>query len=261
MPALKAFAAQLLAWVLAGALFIALGQSVALTLPMAVVQGGLAAAIGALLKSARWWIPIHLLFSPALIAALRLDLPPAFHLAVLAGLTLVFWTTFRGEVPLFLSSRATADALLRLMEGQLGLRVVDLGAGTGNLLRRLAQSRPDARFTGVEHAPLPYLIARWNARGLANLAVERRDIWRRPLGDMDLVYAFLSPSVMPRLWDKARAEMLPGALLVSSSFPVPDVTPEQVIEVPDKRGTRLFCYRMEGGMPGKAGNSSFNSPY
>lgn len=228
---------------------------------MALLQGGLAAAIGALLKSARWWIPIHLLFSPALVAALRLELPPAFHLAVLAGLTLVFWTTFRGEVPLFLSSRATADALLGLMEGRFGLHVADLGAGTGHLLRRLAQSRPDARFTGVEHAPLPYLMARWNARGLTNLALERRDIWRRPLGDMDLVYAFLSPSVMPRLWQKARAEMQPGTLLVSSSFPVPDITPEQVIEVPDKRGTRLFCYRMGGGMPGKAGNSGFNSRY
>lgn len=244
MAALKALAAQLLAWGLAGAGCIALGQPLAASLSLVVLQGVLAAGIGVLLRSERWWVAIHLVFSPALVAALRLDLPPAFPLAVLAGLTFVFWTTFRGEVPLFLSSRATADALLALLPQRPGLQVVDLGAGTGGLLRRLAQARPDARFTGIEHAPLPYLAARLNARGLANLAIRRSDLWRQPLGGQDIVYAFLSPRVMARLWDKARAEMRSGTLLVSSSFPVPDVAPERVVGVPDRRGTRLYCYRM-----------------
>lgn len=244
MPALKALIAQLLAWMLAGMVFVGFGLPIALTLPLAAVQGGLAAGIGALLKSERWWLAIHLAFSPALVATLQLELPSAFPLAVLGGLTLVFWTTFRGEVPLFLSSRATAEALLALLPGQPGLRVMDLGAGTGRLLRHLAQSRPDARFVGVEHAPLPYLAARWNTRNLDNFNVERSDIWHRSLAEMDIVYAFLSPRVMPRLWQKAQAEMRPGTLLVSSSFPVPDAIPEQVIDVPDRRGTRLFCYRL-----------------
>ncbi len=244
MAALKALAAQLLAWLLVAAGCIALGRPLAPSLLLVALQGALAASIGILLKSERWWIAIHLAFSPALFAALRLDLPPAFPLAVLAGLTFVFWTTFRGEVPLFLSSRATADALLPLLPQHAGLQVVDLGAGTGGLLRRLAQARPDARFTGIEHAPLPYLAARLNARGLGNLVIERNDLWRRPLADQDVVFAFLSPRVMPRLREKARAEMRPGSLLVSSSFPVPDTPPEQVVEVADWRGTRLYCYRM-----------------
>lgn len=244
MATIRALASQLIAWLLAAAGCIALGLPLAASLPLAVVQGILAAGIGVLLRSERWWIAIHLVFSPALFAALRLDLPPAFPLAVLAGLTFVFWTTFRGEVPLFLSSRATADALLALLPRRAGLEVVDLGAGTGGLLRRLAQARPDARFTGIEHAPLPYLAARLNARGLGNLVIERNDLWRRPLAGQDVVFTFLSPRVMPRLWEKARAEMRPGSLLVSSSFPVPDTPPEQVVEVADRRGTRLYCYRM-----------------
>jgi len=244
LAALKALAAQLLAWLLVAAGCLALGRPLAASLSLAALQGALAAGIGVLLKSERWWMAIHLAFSPALVAALRLDLPPAFPLAVLAGLTFVFWTTFRGEVPLFLSSRATADALLSLLPQHAGLQVADLGAGTGGLLRRLAQARPDARFTGIEHAPLPFLAARLSARGLGNLVIERSDLWRRPLADQDLVFAFLSPRVMPRLWKKARAEMRPGTLLVSSSFPVPDTPPEQVVEVSDRRGTRLYCYRM-----------------
>lgn len=249
MAALKALAAQLLAWLLVVIGCVALGQPafgqpIAASLPLATGQGVLAAGLGALLKSERWWIAIHLAFSPALVAALRLDLPPAAPLAVLAGLTFVFWTTFRGDVPLFLSSRAAADALLGLLPQRPDLQVIDLGAGTGGLLRRLALARPDARFTGIEHAPLPYLAARLNTRSQANLVVRRSDLWREPLGGQDVVYAFLSPRVMPRLWQKARAEMQPGALLVSSSFPVPGVDPGQVIEVADRRGTRLYCYRM-----------------
>lgn len=244
MAALKALAAQLIAWVLIALAYVGLGQTLAVSLSLAVVQGILAAGIGMLLKSERWWIAIHLLFSPVLILALRLDLPPSLYLAVLTGLTFVFWTTFRGEVPLFLSNRATAEAVLRLLPDTPGLRVIDLGAGTGGLLRRLAQARPDAFFTGVEHAPLPYLLARFNARGLANLAVRRADLWRQPLVEQDVVYAFLSPAVMARLGDKARAELRPGALLISNSFPLPDGTPERVVDVPDRRGTRLYFYRM-----------------
>ena len=244
MTAFKALAAQVLAWVMVAAGCIAIGRPFTPSLSLATIQGALAAGIGVLLGSERWWVAIHLVFSPALVAALRLDLPPAVPLAVLAGLTFVFWTTFRGEVPLFLSSRATADALLGLLPSRPGLSVVDLGAGTGGLLRRLALARPEAHFTGIEHAPLPYLAARLNARGLANLAIRRSDLWREPLGEQDAVFVFLSPSVMPRLWEKARAEMRPGSLLVSSSFPVPDIVPEKVVEVADRRGTRLYCYRM-----------------
>lgn len=244
MAALKALAAQLLAWLLVAAGCLALGRPLAASLSLAALQGALAAGIGVLLKSERWWMAIHLAFSPALIAALRLDLPPAVPLAVLAGLTFVFWTTFRGEVPLFLSSRTVADALLDLLPPCPGLRVIDLGAGTGGLLRRLARARGDAHFTGIEHAPFPWLAARLNARGLANLAIRRADLWREPLGGQDVVYVFLSPRVMPRLWQKARADMRPGTLLVSNSFPVPDVAPERVVEVDDRRGTRLYCYRM-----------------
>lgn len=244
MPALKALAAQLLAWGVLLAARAALGLPPAATLPLAALQGLLAAGIAVLQRAERWWLAIHLVFSPALLAALRLELPPAVPLAVLAALTFVFWTTFRGEVPLFLSSRAAADALAGLLPAQPGLRVIDLGAGTGALLCRLARARPQAHFTGIEHAPLPWLIARLRARTLPNVTIRRGDLWREPLGDQDLVYVFLSPRVMPRLWRKARAEMRPGSLLVSNGFPVPDVRPAAVIRAADGRGTRLYCYRM-----------------
>ncbi len=214
--------------------------------PLALAAGqGVAAALAAhLLGAERWWLPIHLAFAPALVAASGLALAPGWYLAGFVLLALVYWSTFRSRVPLYLSNAATAEALLALLPRDEGLRVVDLGAGTGALLRRLAAARPDARFLGIEHAPLPWLLARLATRGRANCTVARGDFWRHGLADCDVAYAFLSPVPMARLWEKARAEMRPGTLLVSNGFPVPAVAPGRLIEVGDGRRTRLYCYRL-----------------
>jgi hypothetical protein len=228
---------------------IALALPGVLTMPnptplLALVQGGLAALSAWLLRQPWWWRLIHLVFVPLAVAALQINLPPWLYLVAFAGLALVFWTTFRGDAPLFLSNRATAQAVLELLPPRADLAVADLGAGTGGLLRVLAQERPAGRFVGVEHAPLPYLAGRLAGRSLPNLSIEHGDLWRRPLTEFDVVYAFLAPPPMPRLWHKAIAEMRPGTLLVSNSFPVPGVAPSRVVEVPDGRRTHLYCYTL-----------------
>lgn len=47
---------------------------------------------------------------------------------------------------------------------------------------------------------------------------------------------------MPRLWEKIQAEMKPGSLLISNSFPVPGVVPDRVIEVDCTPARPLYCY-------------------
>jgi hypothetical protein len=69
-------------------------------------------------------------------------------------------------------------------------------------------------------------------------------LWQTPLADHDLVYAFLSPAPMSELWAKAQAEMRPGSLFVSNSFPVPGVTPWRVIHVACSPPRPLYCYRI-----------------
>jgi len=74
-------------------------------------------------------------------------------------------------------------------------------------------------LSGIEHAPLTWLWARLMGLGLKNLAIRRRRLLAAlDLGDFDLVYAFLSPAPMPRLWAKAGAECRTDATLVSQQF-------------------------------------------
>lgn len=211
-------------------------------LVLAMLQGGIAAMIALRQRAPSWWLAIHLAFVPLLIFVQGLQLAPGWFLAGFVILLLLFWRTDKSRVPLYLSNRETTAAVLDLLPAT-PCRLIDLGCGDGGLLARLARARPDCEFVGIEHAPLPWLFARLRAAALPNLMIRRADLWQVPLAGYDLVYAFLSPAPMARLWAKATEEMRPGALLVSNSFPVPEASAEFVVEVDDRRETRLFCYR------------------
>lgn len=217
----------------------------ALPLAVACLQGICAAFASHKLEAPAWWLPIHLVFMPLVVLASGLDLHPAWYLGAFVLLFLVFWRTHSSRVPLFLSNRATALAVADLIPPE-PCRVVDLGCGTGALIRRLSRRRPDCSFVGIEHAPLPWLWGRLSTVGMGNCRIEYGDFWRLSLADYRVAYAFLSPAPMPRLWAKARTEMRPGAWLISNGFEIPGASPDQVSEVGDRRGTRLLSYRPGG---------------
>lgn len=236
-PALAALLIQCGAAAAAFALVRASAASPALWWPL---QAGLAAGASVATRQPRWWWLIHLAFMPAAALALRLGWPPWLYLCAFVLAWLLFGRIDRSRVPLYLSNRLALDALLQRVPP--GGRVLDLGAGTGTVLAYLAR-RPGIVVEGVEHAWLPWLLARLRLLR-RDARVWRGDLMRWPLAGYDVVYAFLSPAAMPSLWRKAKAEMRPGSLFVSNSFPVPDVDADEIIELDDWKGARLYLWRM-----------------
>ena len=238
------------AQVLGAAVMAALVSTQALTvhslLTFALLQGLCAAVFSMALRGARWWLPIHLVFLPGVVLVSGLHLASGWFLAAFLILMLIYWSTFLSRVPLYLSSAATAQALLELIPVDAGWRVADAGCGTGSLLARLARSRPASHFVGVEIAPLPWLMAWLRMRQRTNAQVCRTSFWQWSFAGQDMVYVFLSPVPMARIWEKACAEMAPGTMLVSNSFAIPQVSPERIIQVPDRRQTCLYLYRVGG---------------
>ena len=230
---------------LTGGLALLFPALLAQPLGLAAAQGSCAALVSYLLRGPVWWLPIHLGFMPLAVLALGLGLPSWVWLAGFIMLLLVFWRTDRSRVPLYLTNAASSGALLKLLPAAPSA-AIDLGCGDGGLLRRLAGARPDCRFVGFEHAPLTWAWAWLRCRRLPNVEIRYGDFWSHPLGDYVLVYAFLSPIPMQRLWIKAKAEMKVDARLISNSFAVPDVRPESTVDVADGRQTRLYCYRPAG---------------
>jgi SAM-dependent methyltransferase len=201
----------------------------------------IAAMIALKQRAPRWWLPIHLAFMPLVVLVQGLDIAPGWFLAAFILLLLVFWRTDQSRVPLYLTNRTTADVLLKLLPAT-PCRFLDLGCGDGGLLQRLAVARPDCSFTGIEHAPLTWLLAKFRSLGHSNLTIHRGNFWAEPLQCYDVVYAFLSPASMLELWSKARTETRPDALLARNSFAVPRAEPAETVTVADRRNTRLFLY-------------------
>lgn len=240
-PALKALAAQCGGWALAW-LLARSGLLPAGLWPLVAAQAAGATLCAATLRSALWWLPIHLAFVPLAVLAHGLGLDPAWYLGLFLTLLAIYWTSFRTQVPLYLSNRRTAETVARLLPAQRPISLLDIGSGTGALLRPLARLRPESRFAGIEAAPALYWLARLLARGATNLSFTRGDFFTASWSNYDVVYAFLSPVPMAKVWQKARKEMRPGSLLISNSFPVPGIEPAFVVEVADRRRTRLYAY-------------------
>jgi SAM-dependent methyltransferase len=154
----------------------------------------------------------------------------------------VFSPVLRDRVPFFLSSDQVAQTLVQVMGQRQTRSFVDLGCATGGLLVRLARSRPQTQFFGVETAWLPYWVARMRAMRLPNLTIRRQSIWDLDLKGFDLVYCFLSPDPMPRLAGQFDEQADRGACLISNSFQIPGRKPGQTLPVQDWRESVLWVY-------------------
>jgi hypothetical protein len=216
----------------------------------ALLCGLLAAIFSFFAGLAKWWLIIQLLFSPAVVLMLEAELPPSLFLGAFLILLLIYWSTFRTQVPLYLSSQKVWQALEQLLPAAktgAGFTFIDLGSGLGGVLTHLASIRPDGQYTGVEAAPLPFFWS-WLRIKLGrhlNCHVQWGSLWDSDLSQYDVVFAYLSPIPMEKLWHKAKAEMRPGTLFISSTFPVPDQTHYETVQVNDLHHSTLFIWHMQ----------------
>ena len=212
--------------------------------PWSWIEGLLAAALGWIARLPLWWVPINLMFFPLLFAALGLDLAPGLVLAAFLVVYSLNSAAWRQRVPLFASGARTARQVAGLLPHRRNVRVVDLGCGAGGLLRTLATARPDGVYHGVELSPLPYLAARVRAWLGGGFSVRWGDFWLTDLSRYDVVYAYLSPEPMERLWAKASREMRAGTLFISKGFAVPGAQPSLTLPTGERMNPALYVWRM-----------------
>ncbi|MBK9471709.1 MAG: hypothetical protein IPO18_05420 [bacterium] len=236
-PGAVALMAQAAAWVVAA-------PGLVLDWPTAVVlgiQAVVAFVVSRALRQPFWWQLINAAFFPVIGLARHLTIHPGWYLAGFAVLALTSLGSLRTRVPLYLSSSAAVDAVVQRLPERPGLKVIDLGCGLGGWLLRLKAARPDLVVSGVEMAPLNFLVSRLRLSRRAE--VRLGSIWETDLSGYDVVYAYLSPAPMPRLWEKVRREMRPGSLFISNSFDVPGFPPDETVELHDLSRARLLVWR------------------
>lgn len=130
--------------------------------------------------------------------------------------------------------------------------VADLGSGDGRLVIEAAR-RYGARGFGIERQAHLVVFARDGAEkaGVAGLASFRQgDIFAADLRGVSVVTLYLLPRLLVRLGPKLRAELAPGARVVSHDYAIESWKPERTLEfdVPEKEAqmlppqTKLFLY-------------------
>lgn len=179
-----------------------------------------------------WWWGIQFFFPILAIIFLAFEIPSYYYLVAFVFLGLLYWSTFRTQVPYYPSKPALLPIVLSLLDENKAVRFVDIGSGLGGLLIRLSDVRNDSHFVGIEIAPLPWFISWVRAKILKSKvqflfgSYEDADF-----GAYDVVFAYLSPAAMPALWAKVKAEMSPGSLLLSYEFLIPDVKPDLCVKM------------------------------
>jgi SAM-dependent methyltransferase len=143
---------------------------------------------------------------------------------------LIYWSTFRTQVPYYPSGRAAWDAVAGVLPADRPLAIADVGSGLGGLVLDLARRRPDSRVDGIELAPLPWFVSRVRAKLSGSRArFLRADYESVNFSHYDVVFAYLSPAAMAGLWRKAESEMRPGSILLSYEFDIPGRMPDRRI--------------------------------
>jgi SAM-dependent methyltransferase len=126
------------------------------------------------------------------------------------------------------TSRIKIAAFIDAVPMQADQMLVDLGCGDGRVLRE-ARKRYGIQTIGYEINPLAYLKARLFSIGRSKIKIKRQNFWEADLSGADVVFCYLYPDVMKKLAAKLKSGLKPGAIVVSSNFPLPEHIPNKIL--------------------------------
>ncbi len=231
---LPAFLSWGLCWLVLSLLLRA-GLTVTDALAASTLLGVLLSLLGA-----SWWrrLFIGLGYPLSLLLAGGLNIPAWGWLLPLALLALIYPLNAWRDAPLFPTPADALNELPGVAPLVPGAKVLDAGCGLGHGLEALRQAYPLADLHGIEWSrPLAWLCA-WRCPWAQ---VARGDIWKADWSAYELVYLFQRPESMPRAIEKARAELKPGAYLVSLEFEAMGLVPLATLE--GVLGKPVWVYR------------------
>jgi SAM-dependent methyltransferase len=178
------------------------------------------------------------------------DMPWWVWLLVIALIWLIYPTSAWRDAPWYPTRRQALHDLPDLPGLPREPYILDVGSGLGHGLQALRLRFPDAQLTGIERSALLAVLSRLRlrtfgaAQSRAVASIVCGDMWAISWAEFDAVYLFQRPETMPRAWQKAGAEMRPGAWLISLAFEVPGKTADITFQGPGQRP--VWAYRLTG---------------
>ncbi|UCG21868.1 MAG: class I SAM-dependent methyltransferase [Deltaproteobacteria bacterium] len=126
------------------------------------------------------------------------------------------------------TSRVRILAFLEAVPMESGQLLVDIGCGDGRVLRQVGR-KYGVRTVGYELNLLAYIKAKVLCFGRKNIQIKLRNFWTADLSEADVIFCYLFPDVMKDLAAKLKADLKPGAVVVSCNFDLPGFMPERTL--------------------------------
>ncbi len=162
-----------------------------------------------------------------------LDLLIVLMTVVIFGIALTFLIHLWWGVPYVPTPMPIVRAMVQAAKLQPGETVYDLGAGDARLLIEAKRSQSGIRAVGFEVVPTIWLL------GILRIVLSRvrvnfrcRSLFAQNLSDADVIFLYLSPSMMKRLEQKFDAELAPGTRVISNGFFFKGREPRETIHTP-----------------------------
>ncbi|MES2206645.1 MAG: hypothetical protein V4525_07605 [Pseudomonadota bacterium] len=198
----------------------------------------LSALIATLLHRAWWWIALHGSLPLLGYLLLSFDIPSYVYLILFLILIIFFGTGSLRRAPLFLSGHSAWEKVAEFIPTE--AHVLDAGCGFAGLLHYLFMHRPDLKLAGSDLAWMPYLISYFRSYN-TSIQIYHKDLWQLNWANYDVIFVFLSPDPMQKVWEKFQAEMKPESWLISYHFSIDNHPPSFTMMT--KENHSIYCWK------------------
>jgi len=151
---------------------------------------------------------------------------------------------FKGFAPFIPTRPKVIKKIIDEIEISENATIVEFGCGAAGFLRAVHRKYPKANLIGVEHSPLPYVIANiQNMLGRNNIKIIRDNLFNTDVSNADLIYCYLSVGSMQELEKKFKKECKSGAQIISFTFPMHNMQAVNKCSI-GNIGEKIFFYKI-----------------
>ena len=155
-------------------------------------------------------------------------------LFVITVLVLMLISTVITRVPFVpISKRVLQHAIQSYSHNVSSGVFYDLGSGDGRVVFAFAEAFPNARATGFEIGPLPYLLSKISEMQTRrrNARIKYASFLKADLSDSTHIFMYLFPYMVEQLFAKFQKELRPGTEVISCDFPFKSKEPIRTITI------------------------------
>lgn len=186
---------------------------------------------------------------PAVVIAVEI----VFGLLIVAGalyfISVMVYLPLTGQGAFIPTFRSCVEHILREAPVESGAKFADLGAGDGRVLVS-AERLYRVEAVGYECNPVAYVVS-WAHLRLAGSRARLvfRDFYKADFSDYDVIYCYLCPSAMKKLYPRFQASSRPGSLIISRIYTIEGWEPFRTLQYEGPKGPETtYFYRVPGAL-------------